>query len=238
VVRFPDQKLAIALICNSDAINPIVLTQKLSELYLEDVLAASPATEGVAARARVALKESELAMRVGTYRGNSPGELADLQVSVREGKLIGYSFYDDDVDFDLIPIDATHVRTPGGGRLEFVPRTVSHPQEWIVTGDYGSLRGSLQLAAPAATDLRPLAGDYRSSEIDASYDVVLSGSGLLLRPPGSSDMHMKPIGKDTFAVAGMGVLQFLRNSREEVAASTISRFNLRGLRFARFEPMD
>jgi hypothetical protein len=69
------------------------------------------------------------------------------------------------------------------------------------------------LAAPAAADLRPLAGDYRSSEIDASYDVVLSGSGLVLQPPGSSDLHMKPIGKDTFAVSGMGVLQFLRNSR-------------------------
>jgi Beta-lactamase len=118
VVRYPDQKLAIALICNSDAINPIVLTQKLSDLYLEDVLAASsPAKEGVAAGAGVALKESDLTRRVGTYRGNSPGGLVDLQVSMREGKLIGHSFYDDDVDFDLIPIDTTHFRTPVGANL-------------------------------------------------------------------------------------------------------------------------
>jgi CubicO group peptidase (beta-lactamase class C family) len=237
VVRYPDQKLAIALICNTDAINPIVLTQKLSDLYLEDVLAVSPAKEGVAAGAGIALKESELARRVGTYRGNSPGELADLQVSMREGKLIGHSFYDDDVDFDLIPSDATHVHTPGGGQFEFVPPTASHPQEWIVTGDYGSLHGALQLAAPAAADLRPLAGDYRSSEIDASYDVILSGSGLVLRPPGSSEVPMRPIGRDTFAVSGMGVLQFLRNSRGEVGAFTINRYNLRGLRFDRFQPV-
>ena len=238
VVRYPDQKLAIALLCNSDAINPIILTQQLSDLYLGDALTASPAQEGVTAGAGVALKQSELASRVGTYRGNSPGELADLQVSMREGKLIGHSSYDDDTDFDLIPIDQTHVRTPGGGQFEFVPSTASRPQEWIVTGAYGSLRGVLQLTAPAAADLRPLAGDYRSSEIDASYDVVLSGSGLVLHPPGSSEVHMNSIGKDTFAVSGMGVLQFLRDPRGEVAAFTINRYNLRGLRFDRFQRVD
>jgi CubicO group peptidase (beta-lactamase class C family) len=238
VVRYPDQKLAIALLCNSDAINPIVLTQKLSDLYLEDVPSAHPANDGVAPAAGVTLKESELAKRVGTYRVNSPGGLADLQVSMREGKLVGHSFYDDDVDFDLIPIDTTHVRTPGGGKLEFVPAAAGNPQEWLVTGDYGSLRGALRLVAPVTTDLRALAGDYRSSEINASYDVVLKGSGLVLQPPGENDAQLKSIGKDEFVVSGMGVLQFLRNSRGEVAGFTINRFNLRGLRFDRFRRVD
>ena len=62
--------------------------------------------------AGAAIKESELARRAGTYRVASNEGLADLQVSARDGTLIGHSF-DDDVDFDLIPIDSTHVRALG-----------------------------------------------------------------------------------------------------------------------------
>jgi hypothetical protein len=94
------------------------------------------------------------------------------------------------------------------------------------------------LVVPAKADSHALAGDYRSSEINASYDVVLRGSGLVLQPPGASEVQLKPLGKDLFAASGMGVLQFLRNSRGEVAGFTINRSNLRGLRFDRFRRMD
>jgi hypothetical protein len=159
-------------------------------------------------------------------------------VTLREGNLIGHSFYDDDVDFDLIPMDTKHVRTADGAVFEFIPPAAGHPKEWLVTGDYGHLRGTLRSQAPPTTDLRALAGDYRSPEIDASYDVDLSRSGLVLRPPGTSDVQLTSIGKDTFAAPGMGVFQFLRDSRGHVTAFTMNRYNLRGLRFDRFRRMD
>ena len=113
-------------------VNPIILTHKLTDLYLGDVLGA-PSGSGGPAAAKVTLKESELAGRAGSYRVTSDPGLADLQVSVRDGKLIGHSFYDDDLDFDLIPTDATHVRAPGPTTLEFVPAALGHPPEWHLT---------------------------------------------------------------------------------------------------------
>jgi hypothetical protein len=43
LVRFPDRKPAIALLCNSDAINPIVLTQKIADIYLAGSPGLTPA---------------------------------------------------------------------------------------------------------------------------------------------------------------------------------------------------
>jgi CubicO group peptidase (beta-lactamase class C family) len=235
LVRYPDQKLAIALLCNSEEINPIVLTHKLTDLYLGDVLGA-PAGSGNPAAARVTLKESELAERVGSYRVTSDSGLADLQVSVRDGKLIGHSFYDDGQDFDLIPTDATHVRAPGPTTLEFVPAALGHPPEWHVTGELGSLRGVLQQQAtikPTAADLRALVGDYRSPEILASYDLVLRDSDLVIQPPGGAEVRLRPLGPDVFACDGYGVLRFLRGIRG-VEGFSMYRSNLRGLRFDRF----
>jgi CubicO group peptidase (beta-lactamase class C family) len=236
LVRYPDQKLAIALLCNSEAINPIILTHKLTDLYLGEVLGA-PSGSGSPAAAKVTLKESELAGRAGSYRVTSDPGLADLQVSVRDGKLIGHSFYDDGLDFDLIPTDATHVRAPGPTTLEFVPAALGHPPEWHLTGELGSLRGVLQQQVtfkPTAADLRALVGDYRSAEILASYDVVLRDSDLAIEPPGGAEVRLRPLGQDMFACDGLGVLRFLRGTRGDVEGFSMNRSNLRGLRFDRF----
>jgi CubicO group peptidase (beta-lactamase class C family) len=234
LVRYPDHKLAIALLCNSDTIDVIDLTHKLTDLYLNDVLTTAPPANAGAHPVGVKLNESELARRVGTYRVS--GGLADLEVSVRDGKLIGHSYYDDDVDFDLIPVDSRHVSAFGVNAFEFVPSAANHPQEWIVTRQVGNLRGVLQLVAPAPAkaDFRALAGEYRSSEIEASYDVTVGDSGLLLQAPGASSVQLRPFGKDAFTGPGVGgVLQFFRDSHGEVIGFTMNRYNLRGLRFDR-----
>jgi len=236
LVRYPDQKLAIALLCNSDAINPIILTHKLTDLYLGDVLG-TPSGSGSPAAAKVTLTESELAERAGSYRVTSDPGLADLQVSVRDGKLIGHSFYDDGLDFDLIPTDATHVRAPGPTTLEFVPAASGHPPEWHLTGELGSLRGVLQQQVtfkPTAEDLRAFVGDYRSAEILASYDIVLRDSDLAIQPPGGAEVRLRPLGQDMFASDGFGVMRFLRGTRGAVDGFMMNRSNLRGLRFDRF----
>jgi CubicO group peptidase (beta-lactamase class C family) len=229
LVRYPDQKLSIALLCNSEEINPIILTHKLTDLYLGDVLGAPSGSASLAA-AGVTLKESELAERVGSYHVTSEPGLADLQVSVRDGKLIGHSFYDDGVDFDLTP-----------STFEFVPASPGHPREWHVTGEFGSLRGALQQQAPfrpAAADLRAFVGDYRSAEILASYDIVLRDSDLAIQPPGGAEVRLRPLGQDTFASDGFGVLRFLRGTRGDVEGFSMNRSNLRGLRFDRFRPAE
>jgi CubicO group peptidase (beta-lactamase class C family) len=235
LVSYPDQKLAIALICNSDAIDPIDLTHKLTDLYLEDALGPRAANEVPAVP--VALSRDELAARAGVYRVTEvDGGMPDLEVSVRDGKLVGHSAYYDDTDFDLTPTDSTHVRMPGGTTLQFVPQTPGYPQAWIGPQTSTTLRGALILETytPAPALLRGYAGDYRSAEIESSWDVAVEGSRLMMRPAGSSEWELKPFGKDAFLGPGVGVVKFVRDPRGQVVGFTMNRYNLRGLRFDRY----
>jgi hypothetical protein len=84
---------------------------------------------------------------------------------------------------------------------------------------------------------RAFAGGYRSSEIESSYVVIATESGLLMRRSGASEARLKPFEKDTFIGPG-GVLKFFRNSRGRVAGFTMNRYDVRGLRFARLRAAD
>jgi len=231
LVRFPDKKVAIALLCNSDAINPIVLTQKIADIYLEDAPGLAPGAESLPAR-RVNVSNRDLAVRAGAYVSGSDERPDCVQISVRDGKLIFHSFYGDDVDFDLVPIDANRARGPGETIFEFVPAAAGHRQEWHVPGS-GGRPEVLQLVSftlPAG-ELSSFAGEYRSEEIKATYGIVVKDSGLFVQLPGMADTPLRPFAKDTFV--GVGVVRFLRDARGAVTGFTTSRYNLRGLRFNR-----
>jgi hypothetical protein len=239
LVRYPDQKLAIALLCNSDAINPIVLTHKLTDLYLADVLAPLPRAE-TTPPVRPALPAADLSARAGLYRNTSDKGTPDLRISFRNGKLIGHSFYRDDTDFELNLTDARHARGPAGTTFEFIPHAAAgHPPEWHVTGD-PAFEGTFRLTTfvPSAAGLRSFAGQYWSEEIQAAYRVIANGSSLMIQSPGSAAVSVQPFGKDAFAGSGAGIIKFLRDPRGAVTGFTLSVHNLRGLRFDRMQPVN
>ena len=45
LMHFPDQKFGVVILCNLDTFNPLSLAEKVADIYLEDVLAPSEATE-------------------------------------------------------------------------------------------------------------------------------------------------------------------------------------------------
>lgn len=185
LIRFPDRKLAIALICNSDAINPIVLTQKIADIYLEGTPGLAPRAADSAPVQTFSLPESELRARTGLYRNASDQGVRDLAISARGAKLIGHTYYEGDVDFDLIPSDRMRVRYPGGSILEFIPAAAGHPQEWRVSGRDGQPESVLQLVTvrPQAVEMAPFTGQYWSEELEAEFSVALGKSGLAVRLP-------------------------------------------------------
>lgn len=63
LVRYPDQGLAIALLCNLDTIEWIGLTQRVADIYLADVLAPPSSNAGISPAPRATLSADELASR-------------------------------------------------------------------------------------------------------------------------------------------------------------------------------
>jgi CubicO group peptidase (beta-lactamase class C family) len=232
LVRYPDQGLAIALLCNLDTIDWIGLTHSVADIYLADVLAPAPSA-ATPPPPRVILSEDELASRAGLYRLSSNHDLF-LQMSVRDRKLIGHNFYSDDADFDVTPVAGNRVLYRSG-MLEFIPEAADAPKRWNVIDNDGRNVAVLQSSTfvPSTIDLQSLAGDYRSQDIDVRYAVLARDSGLVIRPPGRADIVLLPFAKDTFAGPSVGTVNFLRDARGGVVGFTVNRDNARGVRFDR-----
>jgi CubicO group peptidase (beta-lactamase class C family) len=241
LIRFPEQRLAIALQCNSNSIDVIELKQKIADIYLEGTRGLAPPAVAEKPPAPVRLAESELKARTGLYRKPSDEGFRDIAISAQGTKLIGHSYYEGDSEFDLIPVDQTRLRAPDGTIFGFIPAHDGHQQALVLIAKDGRRLGILELVTlkPPTAELTSFAGEYRSAELEADVGVVLKNSGLVVRWPGS--METTPLlafGKDAFVGSGVGVVKFFRDSRGEVAEFTISQYNAQDVRFVRMKSVE
>ncbi|MBV9742969.1 MAG: beta-lactamase family protein [Acidobacteriia bacterium] len=234
LVRYPDQKLAIALQCNSDAIDPNVLTNKIADVYLADVLTKLPPAQPTAPR--VTLSAADLSSAAGLYRGVSDKDPSDLRVSVRDGKWIGHSFFRGGSDFELNPVDARHARGPFGVRMfEFIPGVAGHPRAVHIRGPAGDTDFVLTAYIPQAAELRPFGGQYWSDELQVAFTVLARDSGLMIQLPGQAPSPLQPFEKDAFL--GPGILTFTRDTHGAVTGFILDHSSVRKLSFRRMQPV-
>ena len=139
LVLYPDQKLAIAVLCNMDSVvmgglaivNVDDLTNGVADIFLEDVLEPRAASSANAPPPPpVSLSADELASKTGLFRVGSDEDHIVL-MSVRDGRLALRDFYGDNYDMLMTPISANRFLIPGG-TLEFAPAEAGGPQAWHV----------------------------------------------------------------------------------------------------------
>jgi hypothetical protein len=125
IVVFPDQKVAVAVLCNMDSVamgglatvNPEDLAKGVADVFLEDILEprAAPAASAPPP-ASVSLSADELAAKTGLYR-LGPDENHIVLMSVRDGRLTVRDFYGDNYDIVMTPISANRFLVPRHGRV-------------------------------------------------------------------------------------------------------------------------
>ena len=243
LVLYPDQKLAIAVLCNMDSVvmgglatvNPDDLTNGVADIFLDDVLeprpapsASAPPSAGTPPPPPVSLSADELASKTGLYRVGSD-ENHIVSMSVRDGRFTLRDFYGDNYDMLMTPISPNRFLIPGA-TLEFSPAEAGRPQAWHVIDGGGRRLVELPLMKfdISKADLPSFAGEYRSDELDVTYTVAVRDSSLVLQ---SSTLH--PVFKDAFVGDYMGTVRFLRDARGAITAFTLNRNSARGVRFER-----
>lgn len=237
LVLYPDQKLAIAVLCNMDSVvmgamatvNPDDLTNGVADIFLEDVLEPRAApSAGAPPPPPVSLSAEELARKTGLYRVGSDENYIVL-MSVRDGRFTLRDFYGDNYDMLMTPISPNRFLFPGG-TFEFSPAEAGWPQAWHLIDGEGRRLVELQLMKfdTSKAALPSFAGEYRSDELDVTYTVAVRDSGLVLQ---SSTLH--PVFKDAFVGDYMGTVRFFRDARGSVTAFTLNRKSARGVRFER-----
>jgi CubicO group peptidase (beta-lactamase class C family) len=237
LVRYPAHDLNVAVLCNLDNLNARVgtLARQIAALYLPARPAAS--RDAAPSTARPAVTVPELTRHAGLYRDAATGTYG--RVFVRDGKLWASQDAGDGPgdSVELIPIGGNRFSVPGTPVVaEFVEPTQGRPRQIRVTGAGPQPFVSNQVVegfAPTAAQLRAYAGRYASADLDVTYTVVASASGLVIQIPGRADIALQPVFPDAFHGSLVDLIALSRGAGPQTTAFTINRTSIRNLRFER-----
>jgi CubicO group peptidase (beta-lactamase class C family) len=223
--RFPDQHVAIAVLCNFDTAP--ILIPRLADILLGDMLAAPSA--GTPA---VSIAEAELSDLAGTYW--SPSSPV-MRLAMKNGHL---------------STTAGELLTPlGGGRFRvgnrpydvlFPPPQPGTPRQFHVLMP-GFVSVLVRTTAPSysAAQLKAYAGEYRSDELDVAYTIAPDDADghLMLVRQRVDPVRLTALMPDTFLLReSLGdAIRFVRATAGEVAGFEIMGDTPRHLWFSRVD---
>ena len=100
LIRFPEQKFGVVILCNLDTFNPLGLTEKVADIYLADDLAPVEASEPEKAAPAEATKSASLTPeQLAEFIGDYYAEELDTTytIAVRENGLVAQHIRHDDI---------------------------------------------------------------------------------------------------------------------------------------------
>ncbi|HEX2077730.1 MAG TPA: serine hydrolase domain-containing protein [Longimicrobium sp.] len=234
LVRFPDQRLAVATLCNGHTIDAIAVTRAIAEGYLPAEAAGTPAS-APAAEPEVVLAPAQVARFAGTYH-NPSNDLVRMVV-VRGGEL--FYVFGPGNEARLAPLSPTRFLLTGRPtRVEFVTRPGSARPEMVVTvagsppGRYVPVEPAEGLPArlseyPGVYDSPEIGSTFLIGELEGDLHWRLEGVG-----PDEFSITLPARFRDNFGEGGVS-LQFVRDGAGRVTALLLTTERARRLRFDR-----
>jgi CubicO group peptidase (beta-lactamase class C family) len=232
-VRYPDDDLSIAVLCNSDDIDSLALAGSIADLYLGVAPGQTSSTRADAPA--VAPSPAQLAALDGLYR--EAGTESLLRMYVRDGALMGSPGTGADGGWPTRPLDPDRFVIEGTSIvLQFERGPDGTARTLRVDGGTPSAQSTLERVAPftpPSGSLAAFAGEYYGEELDATYVLAATGDGLTFRIPRRPAHPLQPIRPDAFAGPLVGVITFERGDTGAVTGFTVRGDTARGIRFAR-----
>jgi CubicO group peptidase (beta-lactamase class C family) len=228
---YPQQQLAIAVLCNTDDTGSRQLTQQIADFYVP-----APATEQKTASAApsspaVTLSSEQLEAKAGLYR--EAGGDTFVRTFVRDGELrlaLGTGTFE---SFRLVPVSETRF-TMGESTfaLEFTPPARAKVLRSFAGEKQTGTLERVEPFSPSPAQLRAYAGVYASDDLNAEWTIDEHGSTLVIRRLGNADTVVEPLATDMFTTIG-DFMKFSRDARGTITGFTLTSSGARSLRFER-----
>lgn len=226
LARFPDQQLAVAVMCNASNGNAGGFLHQVADLYL------GPALEDVAPRppaGATRVSPDRLESLAGVYRDTRTGVPIRVESTSEGLRTTG---------MDLTPVSPTRFELPGGEAVlvfESTPFAEGRPAGVISLPGQPNVRiepvGSF---TPTAVDLAAYVGTYRSDEAEATYTISIAEGKLVAKDRwGQSLPSLEPQYPDVFNVQRGPTLVFRRGASGRVEEMSWSESRVWDLRFRR-----
>jgi hypothetical protein len=230
LLRFPAQRFAVAMLCNTPTANTGLLSRAVAVVYLGDRLvpvaqAASIATP--TGPSVVRLSREQLTRYAGAYWDAKNEAMRRIEVRDSALAMTGTPIL-------LFPVSETTFRANiANGAVTF---TVERDGSVVMeeTAPSGEKTSYRRMPAPK-TDARTLAdyaGDYVSDELDVTWRVGSRDGDLTVRRGAVPDITLQPVFLDGFNSPG-GVVRFVRGANGRVTGLVIGAGRVTGFVFRR-----
>jgi CubicO group peptidase (beta-lactamase class C family) len=222
LARYPDQRLGVALLCNTAHANPSELAHQVAGLYLGET-AASAALKISPAEVRPAV----LGAYTGLYRETR--RMGVLRLDLQDGVLRIEN------GSPLVPLSSSQFQAGNGTRIHFDsgPGTGVRVGFWSIAPAGDSIRYEpVPAFMPTPAQSAEYVGTYRSNEAETSYTVALEHGRLTLRSRGGGAIPLTPLYLDVFS-AGSGLFRFTRDHSGRVTQMHASSDRVWSLPFER-----
>ena len=224
LARFPDQRLSVAVLCNTTGTNPSRYAHQIADILLAGALKAVPSVRAVEVAPEV------LERMAGVYRETATDAVVRLawDAKARVLRAGGQA---------LVPTGPGDLYTQDGSRRFSTgrgwPETVmlgglvessegARPRRWELQRPY----------SPSAGQLEEFAGEYTSDELGVTYRFFVEDGRLRLRFRPAQRATLEPVFKDAFVADG-DTVRFTRSPSGAIDGLRIYAGRARHVRFVR-----
>ena len=221
---YPKQRLAIAVLCNTDDTGSLQLTQRIADLYLPaasaEPAAASASSSPPSSHPRIQPSAEQLEGKAGLYR--EVGGDMFVRAFVRDGEFraaVGTGTFE---SFRLVPVSETRfMMGESTFALEFTPPGRAKVLRSFAGETQTGTFERVEPFSPSPEQLRAYAGVYVSDELNAEWTIAEHGSSLVIRRLGNADTVIEPLATDMFTTVG-DYMKFSRDARGTTGFTLVS----------------
>jgi len=235
LLRFPEQHLSVASLCNLASADPSLISQDVAALFLANQMA--PDEVDSTADAPVAALErspTELERIAGLYW--SPDNRFTREIRVDDGKLMYVRSPENKTELAPLANGAYRmIDVPVLVEVRFEPTDTAPTTRMVVTvaGDDSTTLERIDPWHPSANELRPFAGTYYNDELDTEYTVEVEDDGLLVQADAPNETALVPVIQGLFTTTDGGSFRFEWTAEGAVETFTIDAGRARGLKFVK-----
>jgi CubicO group peptidase (beta-lactamase class C family) len=232
LLRYPDERVAVACLCNLSTANPSALARRVAEVYLGERMTAPEEPAKAAARPGSAPSSGPAPDRLaGAYRQTKSGDVWFF--STERGVLVA-EVSGQKIAFDPVGADRFAARDGGGGpELRVLSAPGGRPRlETRWTGEETEVLEPISTWSPSPSELTRFAGSYASDEVGGVFRFEAVDGKLVLRHRTIKPDPWRPTQRDSFTASGIQV-RFERDASGKVTGFRLDVGRVRGLVFRR-----
>ncbi|HEY2852486.1 MAG TPA: serine hydrolase domain-containing protein [Gemmatimonadaceae bacterium] len=236
--RYPIQHTSVVIFCNSDAIAPTELADRVADIVLARELRGASASVATVAQSGGTPSSSGLVLRPDRFVGSY--QVAETRTIYRiasdSGRLALM------IGGRSLPLRAQDSTTfavagfPAVVEFTFDGSPVARAMRLRVGGDKGESAARFEPIALTADELRSYEGSYSSPELGVTWPIALEDGKLVIKSEKRSLLDvagpLQPTTKDAFEAPG-GFVQFTRDPSGRISGFDLSASRMRDIRFDR-----